>query len=319
MLQKHFRSLLLPLTLSLSLTLATLASAQNAAINPMEKNFVRVWEGKRQSGVTMETFTEFLTQVLFQTTITANDSLVAYIPVVLKSHKPMPRDAYLTEAPFDEAALVVHRDEASYNESRRVNPWYGPQHFQKDAGFDEQNSFSAVPQELTGSAVEFATREKRVAYDLRAKPFGNPNWQEGRTLVSVILRKKGTSDEVYAKALADYSNEVKKDLAKYIDGHFLRASEGHALEYLRFNNLSAYAWGRNLLNTLARKYSAVLDTNYFRDLALEIKHGKATAIPGVAINIKFTPVVRPAPTPPPSPSPSSSAAVACDESLGENI
>ncbi len=274
------------LVFTLFSAIAISAPAQDQATNPMQKNFVRVWEGKRQSGVSMDIFTDFLTQVLFVSTITANESLLAYIPVVLNDKHKMPEDAFLTESPFDEAALVVHRDEASYNESRRVNPWYGPQHFVEGAGFDPQNSYSAVPQDFK-STIEFASRENRVAYDLRAKPFGNPDWQSGRTLVSVILRKKNVSDEDFSKALAEYSAEIRTELAKQVDGHFLRAGPGHALEYLRFNGLSAYAWGRSKLNSISKKYEAVLITDFYRSLAFQVEHGKATAVPGLAINIKF--------------------------------
>jgi hypothetical protein len=273
---------LLPWALITAVLCPRLGSALSSA-----ELFVRVWEGRRQSDVTGDTFQRYLEQVLFPNTITANDiSLSAYIPVVLDFDAPMPPDAFLKEPPFHEAALVVHQSEELYNQARKVNPWYGPLHFVKGGGFDETNSFSGVPASLQGT-MEITTREKRVSYDLRAGSGPTPDWQKGNVIVSVLLRRAGTSDEEFKVAATAYSQEVRSTLGSALNGHFVRLGPGHVLEYLNVPDSQKWEETLKQLEAVTQKYSTTLIGNYFRKFAVPVPHGQAPARKDLAINIGF--------------------------------
>ncbi|PIR23681.1 MAG: hypothetical protein COV44_01800 [Deltaproteobacteria bacterium CG11_big_fil_rev_8_21_14_0_20_45_16] len=245
--------------------------------------FVRVWEGQMAEGVDGQSFLNFLTQVLIPTTVTANsDSLRAYIPIVLDPSAPIPRDASIDEVPFHEAALVVHRNETAYRLARAANPWYGPAHFLYGGGFDS-SSFSASPEEFSGE-VDIATSQDPVAYH-----FGNKrvDWQAGRVLASVILRRKGQTNGAYLKAVLKYMEEMSPATKTLVDAGYFRVGTDHVTIWLHLRKWVRRSSLEAILGELSATHAQSLVFGYFDQYSEPAAHGRMRVEVGRVYNVMF--------------------------------
>jgi hypothetical protein len=152
--------------------------------------FYRVWRGYQRADLTRAQVDEAVRSRLGPMTpaVGAGKGLVGYVPAI-------PEQA---PGAADEVALVVYESEQAYRGIRSTpqGQAYGDLHWEM---FDRKRSSSLVPE------IYFEQVQIGKAYDLWGS---NPDWQRGAVRVTLALRREGTSDSQYIRAIERLLDEV---------------------------------------------------------------------------------------------------------------
>lgn len=177
----------------------------------------RFWRGFRQDGVVPEDLIAKINARLIPETIRIGEKrgLTAYIPVFLPLRRP--------EGLPDETALVIYRNEETYNAIRSTNMGraYGPIHFEPGA-FSKDTSKSILLSNYEG-VIPVGTTVGFILGDQ------NTDWQKGSTLFRV-LSNTGDGTKTHLDRLQ------KKGAAFGINAAAVIVDPGYILEYLNFSN-----------------------------------------------------------------------------------
>lgn len=169
------------------------------------------------------------------TEVGSGRGLIGYQPAVLPKHDRV--------ALPDETAIVVYRDEASYQAIRAtpVGQRYGKLHFKLDgvsdipgmAPLEGRDFFVPVDGQgnKSGSAVA-KTELDNIAFGNAYVPVYGAEalWQSASTLFRIHVRKPGVTDEQYLASITAYLKVSASGQAK-LPWHVVRVEKNYVLEY----------------------------------------------------------------------------------------